>query len=70
MEDKFIEKQITWLNALFLFQNEAQVKVSMERWMHETTGYLCRSLRLVGQDIKYLMYAVSIFLISTVIDML
>lgn len=31
----------------------------LEKWAYETTEFLCRSLKLLGQDVKYLMYAVS-----------
>lgn len=41
------------------FQNETQAKVYLEKWAYETTEFLCRSLKLLGQDVKYLMYAVS-----------
>lgn len=43
----------------FFFQNETQAKVYLEKWAYETTEFLCRSLKLLGQDVKYLMYAVS-----------
>lgn len=41
------------------FQNETQAKVYLEKWAYETTEFLCRSLKLLGQDVKYPMYAVS-----------
>lgn len=41
------------------FQNETQAKVYLEKWAYETTEFLCRSLKLLGQDVKNLMYAVS-----------
>lgn len=41
------------------FQNETQAKVYLEKWAYGTTEFLCRSLKLLGQDVKYLMYAVS-----------
>lgn len=47
------------IEYIFFFQNETQAKVYLEKWAYETTEFLCRSLKLLGQDVKYLMYAVS-----------
>lgn len=41
------------------FQNEIQVKVYFEKWAYEIIEFFCRSFKLFGQDVKYLMYVVS-----------
>lgn len=60
MLDHFRHELDMYALGLFKFleqDNETQAKVYLEKWAYETTEFLCRSLKLLGQDVKYLMYA-------------
>ncbi|XP_022317558.1 protein Njmu-R1-like [Crassostrea virginica] len=60
MLDHFRQELDLYALGLFKFleqNNETQIRAYLQKWSHETTEFLCRCVKLLGLDIKYLMYA-------------